>query len=71
MRKMDNIDAKLASGRVDTGMLKRDLKDLRLARNAAPESMHGQFDEYMRSAEEAAGLPQNAGEHDDVIDGVE
>jgi len=66
MRKMDGIDAKLASGRVDTASLKKDLKTLRLARESAPESMHGQIDDYMRSAERAAGIPENAGAHDDV-----
>ena len=71
MRKMDNIDAKLASGRVDTFSLKKDLKTLRLARNAAPESMHGQFDEYMRGVERSAGIEENAGEHDVDIDGAE
>lgn len=66
MRKMDGIDAKLASGKVDTFALKKDLKNLRLARESAPESMHGQIDDYMRSAERAAGIPENAGSHDDV-----
>lgn len=66
MRKMDGIDAKLASGRVDSFTLKKDLKSLRMARDSAPESMHGQIDEYMRSAERAAGLPEKAGDHDDV-----
>lgn len=66
MRKMDSIDARLASGRVDTFALKKDLKRLRFARDAAPESMRGQIDDYMRGAESAAGIPQNAGDHDDV-----
>lgn len=66
MRKMDSIDAKLASGRVDTASLKKDLKTLRLARESAPESIHSQIDDYMRSAERAAGIPENAGAHDDV-----